>query len=127
MNKGPVVTAIIATLALSGVVVAFMQNASPYVTIAQARQTTADHLHLAGNLDKSSISNDLINHRLTFKLKDVDGDVVTVVHSGDPPGNMGDATQVVAIGQMKGDVFYSDKLLVKCPSKYETESKLQKT
>jgi len=39
------------------------------------------------------------------------------------PQNMGEATKVVAIGGMKDGKFVSDQLLVKCPSKYESEKK----
>ena len=108
---------------MSGVVAAFMANASPYVTIAQAKEASGDRLHLAGDLEKKSIHNDVTNHVLTFKLKDKDGAIVKVVHRGDPPANMGEATQVVAIGKMVDGEFASDELLVKCPSKYEGEKK----
>lgn len=122
MKSGPIVTAIVATLAMSGVVAAFMSGSSPYVTIAQAKTSTSDRLHLAGDLDKSSIHTDVLKHELTFRLKDEHGDSVTVVHEGDPPANMGDATKVVAIGKMQGDRFVSQDLLIKCPSKYESET-----
>jgi cytochrome c-type biogenesis protein CcmE len=123
MKSGPIVTAIVATLAMAGVVTAFMTNASPYVTIAQAKNSHSNRLHLAGDLDKKSVHADPVNRTLTFRLKDENGETVTVLHKGDPPANMGEATKVVAIGKMEGDKFVSDDLLVKCPSKYETDPK----
>jgi len=36
---------------------------------------------------------------------------------------MAQATEVVAIGSMKGSEFHSEKLLIKCPSKYEGTDK----
>jgi cytochrome c-type biogenesis protein CcmE len=119
MKSGPIITAIVAILAMSGVVAAFMANASPYVTVAQAKSSTGDRLHLAGDIDKKSIQNDLVNHVLRFDITDADGQRVTVVHKGEPPANMGEATKVVAIGKMDGDRFVSDDLLVKCPSRYD--------
>jgi cytochrome c-type biogenesis protein CcmE len=57
--------------------------------------------------------------QISFRLKDKEGSVVTVVYSGPPQSNLAEATQVVAIGAMKDGKFVSDQLLVKCPSKYE--------
>jgi cytochrome c-type biogenesis protein CcmE len=121
MKTGPLVTALVAVLAMSAVVTAFMSNASPYVTVAEARDARGDRLHLAGDILKETVQNDFSNRTLKFSLRDEEGAVVTIVHRGDPPANMGEATKVVAIGKMDGEQFVSDKLLVKCPSKYETE------
>jgi cytochrome c-type biogenesis protein CcmE len=42
-----------------------------------------------------------------------------VIYTGPPPQDMSLATEIVAIGSMQGAEFHSNKLLVKCPSKYE--------
>lgn len=119
MNKGPVVTAVVALLAMAAVIGAFATNASPYVTIAQARQTSGDHLHLAGDLLKKTIVQDVKHQTLKFQLRDQDGAVVTVVHRGEMPANLDEANRIVAVGGMQGDQFVSHQLIVKCPSKYE--------
>jgi cytochrome c-type biogenesis protein CcmE len=119
---GGVITAVICVLALSGVLYAFMAYSSPYVTVAQARTSTADNLHVAGDIIKETVHQDLANHTLTFDIKDTTGKV-TVVYTGTPPQNMGEANKVVAQGGMKDGKFVSEKLLVKCPSKYESEKK----
>ena len=121
MKTGPIVTAIVALLALAAVVAAFMSNASPYVTIAQAKSNAGTRLHLAGELLKPTINNDMVNHTMSFDVKDKNGDVITVKYIGEPPQNMTEATEVVAIGKMEGDHFVSEKLLVKCPSRYEAK------
>jgi cytochrome c-type biogenesis protein CcmE len=79
-------------------------------------------MHLAADIVKDSVHQDLSNHTLNFRVKDPTGEV-DVVYTGTPPQNMGEATKVVAIGEMKDGKFKSDKLLVKCPSKYESENK----
>ena len=119
MTKGPLVTACVAVIAFGAVIAAFSANASPYVTIAQAKQSTGDRLHLAGDIIKSTVRLDMLRHTLNFDLKDSTGAVVHVVHVGDPPANLSEANKVVAIGGMKGVNFVSQQLLVKCPSKYE--------
>lgn len=122
--KGPVVTTVVALAAMVGVVGAFMSSASPYVTIAQARASKGDRLHLIGDIVKDTVSTDLATHTLSFRLKDPTGAVVQVKHLGEPPANMGSATRLVAVGSMHGDEFVSEQLLLKCPSKYEGETKL---
>ncbi len=119
---GATLTAVVCLMALGGVIYAFMMNSSPYVTVAQARTSAADNLHVAGDIVKESVHQDLANHTLTFDIKDQTGQV-TVVYTGTPPQNMGEANKVVAEGGMKDGKFVSDKLLVKCPSKYESEKK----
>jgi cytochrome c-type biogenesis protein CcmE len=121
MKTGPIITAIVAMLALAAVVAAFMSNASPYVTIAQAKTASGDRLHLAGDIIKPTVKTDLAHHALTFDIRDKNGDVVTIVHKGESPQSMSEATEVVAIGKMEGDQFVSEKLLVKCPSRYEAK------
>lgn len=117
--KGPVVTAIVAGLAMVGVVGAFMSNASPYVTVAQAKTQQGDSLHLAGVLVKDSCTTDLTTGHTKFTLKDADGATIQVEHVGSRPPTLMQADKVVAIGAMKGGHFVSHDLLVKCPSKYE--------
>jgi cytochrome c-type biogenesis protein CcmE len=119
--KGPVVTAVVAGLAMTGVVGAFMSNASPYVTVAQARTNGGDNLHLAGVLQKESYHQDIANGHITFNLKDTDGATILVEHVGVRPPSLLEADKVVAVGALspKKDRFVSHDLLVKCPSKYD--------
>lgn len=123
MKRGPLITAAVTLLAMGGVMAAFVSNASPYVTVAQAKQIQSDRLHLAGDIIKGSVSTNLKDHTLSFRIKDKDGQEITILHRGDPPANMGSATQVVAIGGMQGERFVSEQLLLKCPSKYEGQKK----
>ena len=121
MKKGPVITAIFTVLALVAVVTAFVTQASPYVTIAQAKQSSDAQLHLAGDVVPDTLRNDTRHHLLTFQLKDQKGDVILVKHNGEIPADLDQVKKVVAIGGVKNGEFQSTKLLVKCPSKYEAE------
>lgn len=120
--SGAALTAVVCLGALGGVVYAFLANSSPYVTIAQAQASTADNLHVAGDIVKETVRQDLSNHTLVFDIKDGTGRM-TVVYDGTVPQNMGEANKVVAEGGIKNGKFMSSKLLVKCPSKYESEKK----
>ncbi|HVV72277.1 MAG TPA: cytochrome c maturation protein CcmE [Verrucomicrobiae bacterium] len=122
MKNGALVTGLVAAFAIGAVVVAFSANASPYVTIAQARVTSGDHLHLAGDVVKETLHSDPFKRQLSFDLKDASGAVMHVVHIGEMPSNLGEVKKVVAVGGMKGTDFVSTQLLVKCPSKYEADT-----
>lgn len=123
MKASPIITAVVALLAVFGVCFAFLSSASPYVTVAQAKTSPGDRLHLLGDIVKNSVKLDLLHHALTFRLRDPSGAEVTVNHVGEPPANLEAATRVVAIGAMQGPVFVSQDLLIKCPSKYEGQKK----
>jgi cytochrome c-type biogenesis protein CcmE len=118
MKLGATVTGLVAVVALCGVVAAFSANSSPYVTIEQARHVSGDRLHVEGDIDKTTVHLDPIKHILSFDIRDKTG-VLHIVHVGELPANMSEATKVVAIGGMKGDQFISQELLIKCPSKYQ--------
>jgi len=124
MKKGPIITAVFTIVALVAVVTAFVTQASPFVTIAQAKQSSDSQLHLAGDVVKDSLYNNSREHLLIFKLKDENGDIITVKHNGEIPADLDQVKKVVAIGGVKDGDFVSSKLLVKCPSKYEAERKV---
>lgn len=123
MKKGPVISAIVALVAMGGVVAAYVSNSSPYVTVAQAKQVRGERMHLAGEMVKGSVVTNVKTGEVRFKVKDTDGQVIEVVHTGEIPGNIDQATKVVAIGGIQDDHFASKQLLLKCPSRYESESK----
>ena len=97
---------------------AFKSNLTPYVTFQQARATT-DSVQVAGKLVPGSDRFDDGSSMLLFTLQDDKGDTLPVSYSGLKPGNFHEATQVVAIGRVEDNVLRAEKLLVKCPSKYQ--------
>lgn len=125
MKLGTILTIAVSVAGLTAVIFSFVNNASPYVTLAEAKTRAGDSLHLKGSLDQSSIKTAAMAGTVTFDMKDEEGHQVTVVYTGPPPANMGEATEVVAIGKMDGDIFAAHKLLLKCPSKYESEANAQ--
>lgn len=97
---------------------AFKSNLTPYVSFPQAR-ATADAVQVAGKLVDGSDSFDEGASQLVFTLIDDHGETLRVAYKGLKPGNFKEATQVVAIGRYQGGVLQAEKLLVKCPSKYQ--------
>jgi cytochrome c-type biogenesis protein CcmE len=99
---------------------AFLGNASPYVTVREARGMRGDNLHLAGDIVQGTLATDRSTQTVRFQVRDEAGETAWIAYHGLPPANMGEATKVVAIGSMKDGEFHSRKLLLKCPSKYES-------
>jgi cytochrome c-type biogenesis protein CcmE len=97
---------------------AFKSNLTPYVSFEKAR-ATASAVQVAGTLVEHSDSFDEANSRLVFTLADERGQQLQVAYKGMKPGNFNEATQVVAIGTYRDGVLEAEKLLVKCPSKYQ--------
>ena len=120
---GALITGIVVIIAVVCVATAFQANASQFVTVSQARHSSADRLHLYGEMQRGTLVNDIRNRQVLFQMKDEAGEIVTVEYKGVAQSTLGEATKLVAIGAMKGDRFVSDQLLVKCPSKYEAEQK----
>jgi cytochrome c-type biogenesis protein CcmE len=103
---------------------AFLNNSSPYVDVSEAKNSKGDHLHLAGEILRNSLHHDVQSKSLRFQVKDDRGETIQVVYVGQAPANINSITKVVAIGgySKTKDCFESNKLLIKCPSKYESES-----
>lgn len=109
-------------LAFAGFALAsFQQSLTPYVPFDQAR-TAQRVVQVAGGLVQGSSSYDGASHSLRFELVDEEsGDTMPVRYEGLKPANFEDAVSIVAIGSYSADAgtFEADKLLVKCPSKYQ--------
>ncbi|MCB0826654.1 MAG: cytochrome c maturation protein CcmE [Armatimonadetes bacterium] len=107
--------------ALAAIIFVFLSNASPYATVSEAKSMEGDNIHLYGSLVHESVVASPEARQVRFTIKDDKGESMNVIYHGFPPANMGEATEVVAVGGMKGENFESHKLLLKCPSKYEAE------
>ncbi len=100
----------------------FRSALTPYVSYADARQATGRTVQVAGGLVHGSSSYDDRNGALSFTLTDPETkSQMTVRYHGVKPANFEDAISIVAIGRYDapGGVFQAEKLLVKCPSKYQ--------
>jgi len=99
----------------------FKQTLTPYVSYDEARAANR-MVQVAGALEKGSSSYQQANESLYFTLKDPKTQsVLRVRYKGVKPGNFEDAISVVAIGRFDAGAkeFEANKLLVKCPSKYQ--------
>lgn len=105
---------------VSFVAITYRNSLTPYVTFSQARNLTGS-VQVKGTLADNAITADGAN--LRFQLRDDHGEVVTVVYRGTAPDGLHQATGIVAIGKYEMGQFTAEKLLVKCPSKYQGSGK----
>lgn len=120
VQRGFIVSCVVGVAALVGLGAVFVSNASPYATIAEAKQTTGTTMHVAGEMKKDSLRQDLARREATFTITE-NGQTLDVLYRGKPQPNLSMATKVVVIGKMEGQQFVAEDMLLKCPSKYESE------
>jgi cytochrome c-type biogenesis protein CcmE len=97
----------------------FRDTLTPYVSFQDARAMDRN-LQVAGALVQGSSSYD--DGALSFTIREpATGEAMNVVYHGVKPGNFEEAISIVAIGRYDaaGSKLEAEKLLVKCPSKYQ--------
>lgn len=113
---------VVVGLACTGLFASFVNSASPYMSIDEAKNAGGTKVHLVGEIVPNSIQTLPRERSVIFQLVDAKGARVTVRYRGNAPAALATATRVDAIGTMQGAEFHSEKLLLKCPSKYESKS-----
>jgi len=118
MKKGYIVAAVLAVGFLVLGVTAFRTTLTPYVSFDVAKKT-AGSVQVMGSLEKGSERYDASRQELAFSIVDEHQRVLPVVYRGIKPANFRDALSIVAIGRYESGALRAEKLLVKCPSKYQ--------
>ena len=118
MKKGYWLAAILALAFIGLGVTAFQKTLTPYLTFDEARKSRGV-VQVMGALDKTSDHFDTTSQELSFNLLDEHGRTMRVAYRGIRPGNFRDAISIVAIGRYNRGRVEAEKLLVKCPSKYQ--------
>lgn len=121
-KKGYYFLGVVLLLAFAGFSAsAFKETLTPYVPYETARK--GDRVvQVAGALSKGSSSYVATEESLYFTLQEPETkETLRVRYKGLKPANFEDAISIVAIGRydQTGKNFEADKLLVKCPSKYQ--------
>jgi cytochrome c-type biogenesis protein CcmE len=101
---------------------------SPYVTIKYAKENPAKYVQLIGKRPKDS----KVSHTpsgFSFTLTDEHAEELEIFHRGVKPQNFEHAQQIVILGKysLEKKLFEADKVLTKCPSKYQKEAEGNKT
>ena len=85
----------------------FADSVTPYVGIKEAKAATSSNVQVKGLLAQDAPAPHMEGDDFVFTLQ--------------KPDQFDEAHHIVAIGRMQDGVFSSDKLLIKCPSKYEQQ------
>ena len=118
MKKGYMVAAALAIAFVLLGVTSFTKTLTPYLSFGEARKARGV-VQVMGGLDKTSDRYDTASQQLSFELVDDRGGRMPVSYGGIKPANFKDAISIVAIGRYRDGRIEAEKLLVKCPSKYQ--------
>jgi len=106
-------------------------DTSSYVSFGEAKDIAENNsstkVHVVGTLQKDSNgevqgifpSPDKLS--FSFVMIDEDGTTQEVYYNEPMPADFQRSEQVVIIGAYQKDLFVADKILLKCPSKYQEE------
>ncbi len=97
-------------------------SASQYSSFADAKKS-GENVHVVGSWVMQDRANyDNTQDLFTFYMKDTT-DAVSMVKYYDPmPANFKTAERMVVEGKYEGNAFVADRILMKCPSKYNKEA-----
>ncbi|MES2387240.1 MAG: cytochrome c maturation protein CcmE [Bacteroidota bacterium] len=122
-----------------GVIISMSGDASTYVTFGEAQtmveKGNSGKVHVVGSLKKDASGHTVgLSYNpsedpnlFTFQLTDDRNTERTVVYHNPKPQDFERSEKIVVIGCMKEGTFVADKILLKCPSKYqESRPDLQK-
>lgn len=97
---------------------AFRGSLTPYVGFAEAQQLDRS-CQVMGTIEKNDVHYDFAGGVLKFTITDEQGHALPIAYHGVKPGNFDQAKSVVCNGRVVNGTFEAERLLVKCPSKYQ--------
>ena len=131
MKKTHIVGLILIAVAI-GIIMITTGDASTYVGFDEAerigQQDPTQKVHVVGKLKKDAqgkiiglqFNPALDANRLRFIVEDSLGRENEVIYAAPKPQDFEKSEKIVLVGSMKADkIFYCDKILLKCPSKYQ--------
>lgn len=121
MNRN-IIIALVLIVAGIAVFVNASKDVSTYANFEQAN--AGDRVKIVGQLskDKPMVYDPQNNpNEFSFFMKDNEGVEKKVVLLKPKPQDFEMSEQIVVTGQMEGDVFNANEILMKCPSKYKDE------
>ncbi|MCE5284622.1 MAG: cytochrome c maturation protein CcmE [Pelosinus sp.] len=101
----------------------FKDSLTPYVTFSEAKSING-FVQVKGVLVSGSITQG--EGSLKFTLRDERGEEKVIDYHGATPEGLEQSTSIVAVGKLKNGQFTAEKLLLKCPSKYQGTGSVNK-
>jgi len=99
----------------------FGKSVGGYMDFARAESSGA-RAHVVGFwVPERGTRFDLARAEFSFWMRDEMGNLRRVVYAGPKPAGFEDAERIVVEGRMQEGIFYADRILIKCPSKYNDQ------
>ncbi len=128
MKKTHIIALLVIAVAVA-IIIATAGDASSYVTFDQAYQMASTgntkSIHVVGGLKKDAarhivgMEKSADNLSFSFVLVDDNNKEQKVYYNEPMPPDFTKSEKVVVIGHFDGDIFIAEKILLKCPSKYQ--------
>ena len=128
MKKSHIIGIVVIAMAM-GIILTTAGDASIYVTFEEAKRRGSDgdrsKIHVVGKLKKTELDEvmDIVPSEdqlsFTFVMLDENEAEQKVFHPNPIPQDFDRSEQVVVVGSYQKDLFIADKILLKCPSKYQ--------
>ena len=98
----------------------FRKGLTPYVSFEEAKKSNYT-VQVIGDILHQETFYEIETQKLHFTLEDKNENKLQIEYGGTSPGNFEQAKTAVVIGKYDKDkqVFVAEKVLVKCPSKYQ--------
>jgi len=120
---------IIVIAAAIGIIVTTAGDASTYVSFGDAYRMASNgnhsSIHVVGELTKDAsghvigIEQGADKVSFSFMMVDENGREQKVEYNQPMPADFTRSEKVVVVGQYSGEIFKAEKILLKCPSKYQ--------
>ncbi|MEQ8338304.1 MAG: cytochrome c maturation protein CcmE [Cyclobacteriaceae bacterium] len=130
MKKTHIIGLVVIAVALM-IIISTAGDASTYVSFNEAQEMAEkgnnNKIHVVGKLKKDhdgnviNIETSPDNRSFRFALVDENNNEQMVYHPNPMPTDFLRSEQVVVVGAYNNDRFVADKILLKCPSKYQEE------
>jgi len=130
MKKSHIIAIVVIGAAIS-IIIATAGDASTYVNFDQAYEMAStgntNAIHVVGELKKDGSGNivglekSVDNLSFSFVLLDDNKKEQKVFYNEPMPPDFTRSEKVVVIGSYQGENFVADKILLKCPSKYQEQ------
>lgn len=131
MKKSHILIIVVIAAAIA-IMVTTAGDASTYVTFDQAYELASSgskkSIHVVGQLKKDDgghvigITEGLDKVSFSFVMLDDNGKEQKVAYNQPIPPDFTRSEKVVVIGSYDGEIFKADKILLKCPSKYQEQN-----
>ena len=133
MKRSSLVALVAVAIFMAVLLYSMSGNLSRYTDFASARQEPGQEVHIVASwVNRDQTHYDATRDEFTFYLQDSLGQTQLVVYPDPKPANFEQAEKVVVIGRFPqaataagmggpdaAQVFQAEKILMKCPSKYE--------